>query len=86
MRIFTKLGLRSISLFVKTRMDTILPKMKKKLQQGRPRKASGIPTKTCAKLFKKKVEVEMKFKGVEICTYGSYSCYDWKQDSLQPLV
>ena len=28
----------------------------------------------------------MKFKGVEICTYGSYSCYDWKQDSLQPLV
>ena len=60
MRIFTKLGLRSISLFVKTRMDTILPKMKKKLQLGRQRKALGIPTKTCAKLFKKGVEVDIR--------------------------
>ena len=65
MRIFTKLGLRSISLFVKTRMDTILPKMKKKLQLGRQRKALGIPTKTCAKLFKKRVEVE--FRKHRIC-------------------
>ena len=40
-------------------------KWKKKLQLRRLRKALGIPTKTCAKLFKKRVEVE--FRKHRIC-------------------
>ena len=39
MRIFTKLGLRSISLFVKTRMDTILPKMKRENEARKMKKS-----------------------------------------------